>query len=210
MKKLFEPYNKNAFICYIVGRRNQGKSSLLIKMLLNDKLLKNKFDQVILINPTYYLDTKYHIINFTDVYTDFSVELLEKLNNDINEKVIKNEKYQTLLIFDDCIADPEFKSNEYSNPLNHFALNGRHLNISMIFLSQRYTGLSSIIRTQLDYLLLFNPINHKEKEVIYEEYGKGKKTDFNEILDTVYNEPYNFLVVDNRNFVYLKNFNTLL
>lgn len=207
---MFDPEQKNAFICYIVGRRNQGKSSLLIKMLLHRKLLKNKFDQVILINPTYNLDTKYHVLNFTEIYTDFSVSLLEQLNNKINEQVENNENFQTLLIFDDCIADPEFKSNEFANPLNHFALNGRHLNISMIFLSQKYTGLSSIIRTQLDYLVLFNPINHKEKDAIYEEYGKGKKQEFYELLDNVYKEPYSFLVVDNKKFKYLKNFHTLI
>lgn len=203
---MFDPENKNAFIAYIVGRRNQGKSSLLIKMLLHKKLLKDKFDQVILINPTYELDVKYHVLNFTEIFTTFTVETLFEIEENIREKIEENPNYQTLLIFDDCVSSPEFKSNQYDHPLNHFALNGRHLNISMIFLSQRYTGLSQIIRTQLDYLIMFNPFNHSEKEAIYEEYGKGVKKEFLSFLDDIFNDPYDFLVVDNKDFKYLKNF----
>jgi hypothetical protein len=206
---MFDPSKKNAFIAYIVGRRNQGKSSLLIKMLLHKKLLKGKFDQVIIINPTYNLDTKYHVINFTQVHTTFTIDTLHEIEEAISKQVETNPDYQTLLVFDDCVSSPEFKSNQYDHPLNHFALNGRHLNISMIFLSQRYTGLSQIIRTQLDYLILFNPFNHSEKEAVYEEYGKGVKKDFFNFLDDVFKEPYDFLVVDNKVFRYLKNFCTI-
>lgn len=206
---MFDPSKKNAFIAYIVGRRNQGKSSLLIKMLLHKKLLKGKFDQVIIINPTYELDTKYHVINFTEVHTTFTIDTLHEIEEAIRKQVESNPDYQTLLIFDDCVSSPEFKSNQYDHPLNHFALNGRHLNISMIFLSQRYTGLSQIIRTQLDYLILFNPFNHSEKEAVYEEYGKGVKKEFFTFLDDIFKQPYDFLVVDNKLFRYLKNFCTI-
>jgi hypothetical protein len=76
----------------------------------------------------------------------------------------------------------------------------------MIFLSQRYTGLSSIVRTQLEYIILFNPINHSEKDAVFEEYGKGSKADFYKFLDKVYATPYDFLVIDNKKFKYFKNF----
>lgn len=191
-----------SFCSYIVGKRNRGKSHLLLKMLLNKKLLKDKFDEVILINPTYKYDEKYHIIKFTEVFEEFSIELLE----DLLVKFQENTENKILLILDDCIAENEFKSNQSDHPLNRLAVNGRHWGVSLIILSQKYNAISSYIRAQLDYIILFETSNHYELKSIYEEYGSSSFKDFEEFLTRVYTKPHDFLVIDNINNKMLKNF----
>ena len=192
-----------SFCSYIVGRRNRGKSHLLLKMLLNKKLLKDKFDEVILINPTYRYDEKYHVIKFTEVFEEFSIELLENLLIKFQEN---EEKSKILLILDDCISENEFKSNQSDHPLNRLAVNGRHWGVSLIVLSQKYNAISSYIRAQLDYVILFETSNHYELKSIYEEYGSGSIKEFEELLKRVYTKKHDFLVIDSINNQMLKNF----
>jgi hypothetical protein len=192
-----------SFCSYIVGRRNRGKSHLLLKMLLNKKLLKDKFDEVILINPTYRYDEKYHVIKFTEVFEEFSIELLENLLIKFQEN---EEKSKILLILDDCISENEFKSNQSDHPLNRLAVNGRHWGVSLIILSQKYNAISSYIRAQLDYVILFETSNHYELKSIYEEYGNGSIKEFEELMKRVYIKKHDFLVIDSINNQMLKNF----
>jgi len=191
-----------SFCSYIVGKRNRGKSHLLLKMLLNKKLLKDKFDEVILINPTYRYDHKYHVIKFTEVFEEFSIELLENLLVKFQE----NEEGKILLILDDCISENDFKSNQSDHPLNRLAVNGRHWGVSLIILSQKYNAISSYVRAQLDYVILFETSNHYELKTLYEEYGTGSFKEFEELLKYVYTKPHDFLVIDNIKNEMLKNF----
>lgn len=192
-----------SFCAYIVGKRNRGKSHLLLKMLLNKKLLKDKFDEVILINPTYKYDEKYHVIKFTEVFEEFSIELVDDLLNKFQENTEKNK---ILLILDDCIAENEFKSNQSDHPLNRLAVNGRHWGVSLIVLSQKYNALSPYVRGQLDYIILFETNNHYELKTLYEEYGSGTFKEFDEFLNRVYTKKHDFLVIDNISNNMLKNF----
>lgn len=191
-----------SFCSYIVGKRNRGKSYLLLKMLLNKKLLKDKFDEVILINPTYKYDEKYHVIKFTEVFEEFSIELLD----DLLIKFQENTENKILLILDDCIAENEFKSNQSDHPLNRLAVNGRHWGISLIILSQKYNAISSYVRAQLDYIILFETSNHYELKCLHEEYGTGTFREFEDFLKHVYTKKHDFLVIDNIENKMLKNF----
>lgn len=197
---------KSAFCAYIVGKRNRGKSHCLIRMLLHPKLLKGKFDEVILINPTYDYDVKYHVVKFTKIYKEFSLELMDELVAYFEEKAKEEPKPKILLILDDCISQDNFKSHRNDHPLNTIAVNGRHWGVSMIILSQKYNAVSSAIRNQLDYLMIFESKNHKEKEDLYEEYGFGTKKEFFEFLDQVYTDPHDVLIIDNITNKYYKNF----
>jgi hypothetical protein len=203
---LFDPKNKNAFIMYIVGRRNKGKSTLLIKMLLSNKLLKNKFHEVYLINPTYEEDEKYHVVNFTQVFTDYNPEIVMDIKQKCIEDLKNNPNKQTLIIFDDCIANKEFKKDNENDILNEIAFNSRHFNISTIILSQYYKGMSLMSRTQIDYLIFFNNKNKREKDALYDEWGEGTKNDFIRFLEKKFTGVYDFLLFDNKQDKIYKNF----
>lgn len=211
---MFDVKNKNAFLMLIIGKRNKGKSSLLIKMLLHKKLLRDKFDNVYLINPTFEEDQKYHCVEFTDVITEYNTETIQEIKNkcidELNECRKKNEpEKQTLIIFDDCIAHGS-KSNNLDDILNELAFNSRHFNISVVILSQYYKGVSRAVRTQSDYVICFQNKNKNEQECLYYEFGTGTKKDFLNFLDVVYNDKFDFIMIDNKNDRILKNFNPII
>jgi chromosomal replication initiation ATPase DnaA len=193
------------FVCCIIGKRGSGKSHLLLQMLLHKRLLKEKFDEVILINPSYSYDDKYDIIDFTEVYEDFNTELIEELN----KKFQDNPKEKRLIILDDCISSSEFKSNQSYHPLNTLVSNGRHWGCSLIVLSQKYNAISSTIRAQYDYIITFKTSNHKELNCIYEEYGIDTKDNFIKTMNDIFSKPYCFAVIDIQNDKVLKNFNCI-
>jgi hypothetical protein len=204
---MFEPKDKNAFVSIICGRRNSGKTTLLLKMLLHHKLLKGKFDAVFLINPTYLLDDKYSIIKFTEVYTDFTIETVENLRNFCLEETLMNPKKNFLLILDDCISHEDFKSNQSNNILNELACNSRHINLSIIVLTQVFKGVSLTMRRQADYIIFFNNKNHEELSSLYEEFGVGSKKDFFNLLNNVvFKDRHDFILIDNIDDKIYRNF----
>lgn len=196
---------QKGFLAYIVGRRGMGKSYLLIQMLLHDKLLKHKFDEVYLVNPNYDYDAKYHVVKFTEVFTEYDNDemyaLIDKFKEDSDKK--------RLIIFDDCIAEHEFKKITNEHPMNEMAVNGRHWGVSMIMLSQKYNAISPTIRAQLDYLIMFSIKNHAELDTIYKEFGIGSKTEFYDLMQTAYEEPHDTVMINNIDGQYYQNFNPL-
>jgi len=200
---MFEPSN----VTYIIGKRNSGKSYLLIQMLLSKDCFKGKFDEVIIINPTINYDEKYKVIKFSRIFTEFSLELIESLINEFEEKRKQNPKYNVLLILDDCISQADFKNNLATHPLNTMAVNGRHWGLSLVILSQKWSAISSYIRAQLDYIILFEFKNHYELEVLYKEYGTGTKDEFRRFFEEIYTERHDTLLINNITNKYYKNFN---
>lgn len=64
-KETFLP--KIPFSCYIVAQKKAGKSTLLLNMLLNKELLRNKFNRIIFISPTAKMDEKTQVLKNTDI-----------------------------------------------------------------------------------------------------------------------------------------------
>ena len=200
---MFEP----SFVNYIVGKRNSGKSYLLIQMLLSKDCFKGKFDEVIIINPTIDYDEKYKVIKFSRVYTEFSLELLESLISEFESKRLEKKDHKVLLILDDCISQADFKNNMATHPLNTMAVNGRHWGLSLVILSQKWSAISSYIRAQLDYIILFEFKNHYEIDMLYKEFGVGTKEEFRKFLEDLYTERHDTLLINNITNKYYKNFN---
>lgn len=196
-----------SFVSYIIGKRNSGKSYLLIQMLLSKDCFKGKFDEVIIINPTIDYDEKYKVVKFSRVYREFSTELLDSLITEFEERKKENSKYNVLLILDDCISQTDFKNNMANHPLNTMAVNGRHIGLSLVILSQKWSAISSYIRVQLDYIILFEFKNQYEIDALYKEYGEGCKEEFKKLLADVYTKRHDTLLIDNIENKYYKNFN---
>lgn len=194
---------EESFCAYIVGKRNSGKSHLLLQLLISKDGFKDKFDHVYLINPTYKYDEKYHVIKFTEVYDSFSNELVDELIVKFEEK---DPEENVLLILDDCVCEDNFKKNQSDTPLNRLAVNGRHLGVSMIILSQKYNAISSYIRSQLDYILLFETKNQTEIRTLYEEFGEGSSKEFLDYLTKVFTKRHDVFIIDNIKGAYYKNF----
>lgn len=201
---MFEP----SFCAYIFGHRNSGKSYLLIQLLLS-KHLNGKFNEIVIINPTKCYDEKYNVIKFSLEYDEFSTELLDELIVHFEEERTKNPEYKVLLILDDCISQDNFKDNQAHHPLNTLAVNGRHWGVSLLILSQKWNAISTYIRTQLDYIIVFETRNMSEIDSMYKEFGQDTKENFRRFFQSIFTKKHDFLVIDNVHKVYMKNFRVI-
>lgn len=200
---------KPPFVMYVAAPRGSGKTHLLVNLMIQPKFYRNMFNKVYIFCPTYYKDSKYAHLNLPEhqVFTEYSNETLE----DIIEHC--NPKHQTLVIFDDCMAETDFKNNNNDNPLNKLAVRGRHDGISIIVITQKTTGTSTIVRSQSDGLIIFNCRSQAEIKAIYEDncIGGLSFNDFKDLLIKYTKEQYSFLYFNyQNNKAYDRNFQEIL
>ena len=179
-------------------------------MLINKHLLKNKFDEIYVINPTLKFDNKWKLLDIPEenIFGEFSLGLLEHLDQYFQDKYKENNKTNFCLILDDCLGSKDFKKNN-ANIFDKMIYIGRHYNLNMIILSQKYKGISTGIRSNIDYFITFDSYNEMEKKVIFEEMGIGSKKQFYEIWDYTFQKKYDKLIIDTANGSFYRNFNKL-
>lgn len=200
-----------AKVFYISGKRNSGKTHFTIQMLISKNLLKKHFDEIYVINPTLQYDNKWKILDIPEenIFGDFSLDLLEEIDEKIQEDFKKDEKKKTLLILDDCLGSADFKKNNQGNIFEKMIYIGRHYNLSMIILSQKFKGIASGIRSNIDYFISFDTYNDKEKSAIFEEFGIGNKKQFYQLWKYIFTDKYDKMIIDTANGYFYKNFNRL-
>lgn len=204
-------------IISISGSTACGKS-FLTRRLLNERLM-SKLDYIFIFSPTSNLSRdwddgfKETPVKSVDIYPrivhvnkDF-----EKVARDIFEKQGKiktslnaasdSEKKnastpRTLLIFDDLGNNPIFRFNGF---LDKVCISSRHYNISMLIIAQRISAIPRTLRLNSAYFIVFNSFNYSEIERFLAEYvqKKNKKVLLDK-LESIYNEPYNFIFCDNK------------
>lgn len=203
------------FICNInegivgllIGPRGSGKSYNLIQLLINKQLYRGKFDKVFIFSPSFYVDRKFSIlgIDSKQVFTEYKPKEIEKLYKNHNPS--KDGHY--LVILDDCITADDFKSNNSNNILNTIAVNGRNKQFSMFITSQKVTGISSYIRSQSDFVILYPPRGLNEMKAFYEDNVIGNYTykEFVELIGSL--KRYEFLAINYQNYKVFKNYKSL-
>ena len=131
----------------VYGRRESGKTHFVTELLIQqDKLIKDPFTKVIWINKSFQKDVYEKLMRANQ----FELEFLDDIPNfDEMGKQIRN----TLVVLDDMLT--ESNRNEQISAL---FTRGRHLNISVILLSQNlfHQGkYSRDISLNVDYIVLF-------------------------------------------------------
>lgn len=197
------------FFMSIVGSRGSGKS-LLTSNFLKQFYLK-EMDYVVILCPTQELNSDYDWMKELDpkkekFYFFTKVAEFETLVKEImkqqetmildKESVGRENTPNVLVIFDDCAGHKNvFGQHGF---VQHLALMGRHLKISVIVLSQVLSLISRKIRLNSNMLILFPTMNNSETEQVVEQYvfKKQKKKALLE-LQRIFGEPYNFIAINN-------------
>jgi len=203
----YEEETEEGFVLYISGPRGSGKTYFMINLLANPEFYNGRFDKIFFFCPSYYQDTKYGILDIptSRVYETYSENKVKTILKN------KPKKEHYLFVFDDCVTQEHFKSNQGENILNTIAINGRHMGVSMIMTSQKTTGGSSFVRSQADGVIIYKPRSLSEIETIYQDNSIGtlSKKEFRGLVDYCTKEKYSFLYINYQTDTIYKNFNLI-
>ena len=79
-----------------------------------------------------------------------------------------------------------------------FAERGRHIDFSVIATSQRMSAVSRSVRLNSDLFIIFCPYSISEIEQFLEQFvSRGQKKQIRKALDDIFNEAYQFVLLDN-------------
>lgn len=145
------------FFMLISGRSGLGKSNALVELLHRQK---DSYSKVILCCMSFASDPLY-----------VQMKMKNKDTFDIYEKEIpspdeyRSEKGAKLIIFDDMVGQRAFEGQ-----INDWFIRGRKSGASMIFITQNFFLVSSLVRRSLSNLYLFPSSNRRELSMILSEY----------------------------------------
>ena len=178
-----------------------------------------KFDKIWIVCPTFaeddnwsYFD-KYVSDGDIEVLNEVSENKLKKIWNYCKKRKLEDKTVQFLIYFDDCTGQPAFKKNNEVGVMNQLFSKGRHANITLIIVVQKFTQASTIMRTNADAFLTFMTLSDTEKDHMYKEFGFGGKKKFIELLDKATREPYHHFYVNRQGAGapdYYHNFNRII
>ena len=151
-------------------KKTNIKAASVIPYLSSSKKISR-----IMSNPNFIkIDDRNKTLKMTD--RDFislpSISFLENLIESQKTQISaygKDKADNVLLIYDDCILDPIFKSKSFIG----LVFNSRHFKISIIISSQCYFSIPKPIRLNSSVVLVFFTANKKELTNIYEENNAG-------------------------------------
>jgi hypothetical protein len=145
---------------------------------------------------------------FYDEYNDenmFNVfEQIKKSNEELKAEDIEPHN---LIIFDDCMSSLP-KSMEKSS-LNRLVPNARHHNVYLMFLVQRYVGVSPLIRSQADIISFFKTDNTKELIALMEDVNIDKNK-MQMLYEFATEKPNDFLHINLLSRKFYKNFDEII
>lgn len=167
------------FFCIFYGIRRSGKTVMLRYMLklMEERLSEHKvylFSSTAEISPEQYdfVPKKAKFPNINEIEFDLG-EIIGKQKAAIKRfhENDDEEPSPILVVLDDCVSEEKIR---HSPSLNTLAVAGRHINISVVILSQVVTGSGSvppIIRTQADAIFVVaNPRSEVERKLLAEQY----------------------------------------
>ena len=117
---------------------------------------------------------------------------------EVEEELLDNNVQQRLIIFDDCAYSGSLK-NKQAGIVNKILMNGRHLNLSSIITSQKYSLISTGVRSNCTGAVCFNT-NQKELELIAEDHSYlEKKSQFISLFRSATKEKNSAMIINYSN-----------
>ena len=191
----------------VVGKSQlSGKSTIILNMLLRPEFYGGKFEpEDIYLVSNNKLDNKLRILadqlevpgsnimRFSEDRLQSVYDHIEDMAQDaVEEGTIP---VRSLVVIDDVAFSGDLKS-KINGVMSQLACNGRHANISTIVTAQKYSQLSTVIRTNCTAAILFGN-SQRELDLITEDMNflQSKREFVNVFRDTT-REKNSFMVCD--------------
>lgn len=198
-------------IAIVGASQRSGKSSIIVNLVCRDEFYNKDFkgENIYIISPSIENDLKLKkMIEVKDIpehnlFTEYDEGLLEELYEmlaeDYKESVDNGEvPSNKLIIFDDMSYSGALK-NKTHGIISKLFCNGRHILISTLLTSQKYSDLLTTCRENLNGAILFSCSN-KQLDLIEQDHNflKNKK-EFNNMFRDATKEKHSFFVVNYTN-----------
>lgn len=216
---------KPRFSIAIIGSTGSGKSNLIKNMIYN--WYKEYFSEIYIFcgslddceeYETLAEKTKVRMWNRKkgELYKTKKMDMIDKVviereptENSLAElyedlEVEQHEagkKVRTLFVFDDQVTNSLFKIKGNTGIINKIQVQGRHINLSVIYTSQKYKMLPQNARSQnITHLILFNGLSKNEIEVIALEHsGHLSQKEFIDLYNKTTETPFSFMIINMKN-----------
>ena len=174
------------FNLIVSGITNCGKSRLVLSLL--QTTFRGRFDRVVIFCPTFKENRAYNRL-FIYKDPDILVAPPQTVRNNF-DAILKtySETYggngdNTLFLVDDCAnqKDAKIKSCE----LTRLAFSGRHLGISVWFVTQKYNAVVKDFRDNIRALILFYEKDEESLKTALSENGIIPKEDRASVVETL-------------------------
>jgi hypothetical protein len=199
----FDPVNElkdiKNFSMTITSKRRTGKS-VFMKDICSK--IKDWYVETYVFSLTSeYQHDLFDYIKDENVVNSFDQHRLEDLWTQQKTKIMKMEKAgvekkdmpHILILFDDLISDSRVRN---SSILNRFYSAGRHLCFACIFITQYFTSIPPVLRTNVDIAVAFYIESYDSRDAFSRQYLSTKNNKLGiMIFDKITKEPYQALVV---------------
>ncbi len=221
-RSVCSPLMQSSFLYLISGPSGSGKSNLLVNLLTksgNSKCGKNKksyrgcFDHIVMVSPSAHtIQNKLMDTIPTEQRFDSLVpEVFDKIT-ELSEDGVEEDMH-TLVVLDDVSS--ELRRKEVEGELNRLVKNRRHFNVSLIIISHKITDYGTALRNNANLIFIFRPKSKREYDMICGEFMMRPANECKEILDTIYQDKFDFLLLDqslrnSSHFEFYRNFDRLV
>ena len=210
-RPIMEPFLNKSFTYVICAPPGSGKTTFLFSMLTTKG--KNKIYYRVFKNIIYCCPNNSRSTVKDNPLADLEDDnIFDTLSNKVKERIyaIKAEymktpdkHYNQLLIIDDCTHS--LKDNDIENMLAELSNNRRHLNLSIIILTQYLTSIPASVRSQISCAIVFKPANNKDLEKIKTEFVNMGTEDFRLLCNFVFQTKHDHLFINRENNNLYKN-----
>lgn len=189
------------FAINITSRRNTGKSVLVKDLCFQ---IKDWFQQVYIVSMT--ASFQKDLYNFTDpentieTFDEEKIKLIWdsqelEITKQKNAKTKEEDMPRILFIFDDIISDPKVRKSAI---LKKLYVMGRHIKISLILLTQTFTGIPPLMRTNTDVSIAFHLNSYDDRDAFSRAYlSTGTNKEGRLIFDTITKTKFQCIIVLN-------------
>lgn len=161
----------------LTGKTNSGKTYFARWLLY---LLADKIDELYILCPTMDPNSWKDLTTAKHIYSDYNVNIIQDIID--NQRKLKEKgrpMKQVMILLDDCV----FNFKKEDKVLSALFIKGRHYNISVMIISQKFRLLNNVIRSNVELVIVAKVVNQKEKDAIFQEYStQGSKNEFIQLI----------------------------